>query len=371
MPAGAILGLAMCHKMRSPGAGQWCRFASKLKSILEGRVFVYSVARHPMSTGIWSRCQCSRIGDLTIQSPWFGGGWPEWCSLNRCPRSSRAGPANRTIRAGCPLPAWRTSGTGPLEAFLRRLMPDSRAIRNPEKAPGYRSLELEFSKGTANLVVPFSELSSGEKCYFVGALVLAAKESGGASFCFWDEPDSHWALSEVGDLTIALRKAFGVGGQFIATSHNPETIRHFSLDNTLLLYRRSHLAPTQVRPLSELEVSGDVGDIAHPGRPGAVSANRYLDHVIVLPEDAANHNIATGFKQEIPADRQTTLQILPAAGWMDPGVRCSAEQSCSLDAQVHQAAVGAADRFRWPRGPARRSEGGDPARHRGSGLRDG
>lgn len=157
-----------------------------------------------------------------------------------------------TLVAGYP------AAYGPMEAFLRRLMPDFRAIRNMEKAPGYRSLELEFSNGTGNLVVPFGELSSGEKCYFVGALVLAAKEFGVASFCFWDEPDSHWALNEVGDFTIALRKAFELGGQFIATSHNPETIRHFSLDNTLLLYRRSHLEPAQVRPLSELEISGDV-----------------------------------------------------------------------------------------------------------------
>ncbi len=147
---------------------------------------------------------------------------------------------------------------GPLEAFLKGLMPDLKAIRNPEKAPGYRSLELEFSKGTRNLMVPFADLSSGEKCFFAGALVIAAKESGGARFCFWDEPDSHWALNEVGDFVIALRKAFETGGQFIATSHNPETIRHFSLDNTLLLHRRSHLEPTQVRPLSELEISGDV-----------------------------------------------------------------------------------------------------------------
>jgi predicted ATPase len=77
-------------------------------------------------------------------------------------------------------------------------------------------------------------------------------------FCFWDEPDTYLALSEVGHFVLALRKAFQSGGQFIATSHNPETIRRFSEENTLVLYRKNHLEPTQVRPLNEMQVNGDL-----------------------------------------------------------------------------------------------------------------
>ena len=76
--------------------------------------------------------------------------------------------------------------------------------------------------------------------------------------CFWDEPDNYLALSEVGHFVLALRKAFQSGGQFIATSHNPEAIRRFSDENTLVLYRNSHLEPTIVRPLSEIQVNGDL-----------------------------------------------------------------------------------------------------------------
>ena len=57
---------------------------------------------------------------------------------------------------------------------------------------------------------------------------------------------------------MALRRAFQSGGQFIATSHNPEAIRRFSDENTLFLQRKSHLEPTVVRPLSELQISGDL-----------------------------------------------------------------------------------------------------------------
>src|SRR5690349_16446770 len=90
------------------------------------------------------------------------------------------------------------------------------------------------------------------------AMVLAANDSYGPLVCFWDQPDDHLALSEIGHFVLALRKAFQSGGQFIATSHNPEAIRRFSQENTLLLHRRSHLEPTQVRPLSELSISGDL-----------------------------------------------------------------------------------------------------------------
>src|SRR5262249_39634675 len=91
-------------------------------------------------------------------------------------------------------------------------------------------------------------------------LVLAANEVYGPVFCFWDEPDNYLALSEIGHFVLALRRAFQSGGQFITTSHNPEAINRFSDENTLHLYRRSHLEPTIVRPLSQIQVRGDLVD---------------------------------------------------------------------------------------------------------------
>src|SRR5712692_9246190 len=90
------------------------------------------------------------------------------------------------------------------------------------------------------------------------SLVLAANDAYGPLSCFWDEPDNYLALSEVGHFVMALRKAFRSGGQFIATSHNSEAIRRFSNENTLVLYRKSHLEPTILRPLTEIQVNGDL-----------------------------------------------------------------------------------------------------------------
>jgi hypothetical protein len=59
---------------------------------------------------------------------------------------------------------------------------------------------------------------------------------------------------------LALQGAFQSRGQFIATSHNPEGIRTFSDENTLVLFRKNHFEPTNERPLGTLQVNGDLVD---------------------------------------------------------------------------------------------------------------
>jgi ABC-type cobalamin/Fe3+-siderophores transport system ATPase subunit len=151
-----------------------------------------------------------------------------------------------------------------IDAYLKQLMPDLKDIKNPLIGKDSRSLEVQFSAGRGSpvtlesLTVPFEDLSDGEKCFMICALVLATNQAHGPLFCFWDEPDNYLALSEVGHFVVALRKAFQSGGQFIATSHNPEAISRFSDENTLVLQRRNHLEPTIVRKLDELHIKGDL-----------------------------------------------------------------------------------------------------------------
>jgi ABC-type multidrug transport system ATPase subunit len=143
-----------------------------------------------------------------------------------------------------------------IDEYLKQVMPDLKDIQNPEIGPDYRSLVIQFSNGQGSLKLPFEDLSDGEKCFMICSLVLAANNAYEPVLCFWDEPDNYLAPSEVGHFVMALRKAFQSSGQFIATSHNPEAIDRFSEENTLVLDRKSHLEPTLVRPLSEIQVSG-------------------------------------------------------------------------------------------------------------------
>ncbi len=147
-----------------------------------------------------------------------------------------------------------------IDEYLKQVMPDLKDIKNPVVGADSRSLVVQFLNNERSVTLPFDDLSDGEKCFMICAVVLAANDAYGPLLCFWDEPDNYLALSEVGHFVLALRTAFQSGGQFIATSHNPEAIRRFSDENTLYLYRKSHLEPTIVRPLSEFQVSGDLVD---------------------------------------------------------------------------------------------------------------
>jgi hypothetical protein len=154
--------------------------------------------------------------------------------------------------------AYAPSAYTRIDGYLKQAIPDLDDIRNPNVGKDSRSLEVQFSTDQGSVTLPFEDLSDGEKCFMICALVLAANAVYGPVFCFWDEPDNFLALSEVGHFVLALRKAFQSGGQFIATSHDSEAIRSFSDETTLVLYRQNHLEPTRVRPLSEMDVRGDL-----------------------------------------------------------------------------------------------------------------
>ena len=144
-----------------------------------------------------------------------------------------------------------------LNEYLKQVMPDLKDIKNPVIGKDSRSIVVQFSSNQVSRNIPFKYLSDGEKCFMICALTLAANTYD-PLLCFWDEPDNYLALDEVGHFVLALRHAFQSSGQFIATSHNPEAISRFSDENTLVLYRKSRLEPTIARPLSEIQISGDL-----------------------------------------------------------------------------------------------------------------
>jgi predicted ATPase len=147
-----------------------------------------------------------------------------------------------------------------VEQYLREVMPDLRDFLNEPTGKDSKSMVIRFEREKAVLPLYFSELSDGEKCFFLCSVVLAANKSYGPMFCFWDEPDNYLSLPEVGHFLVALRRSFEHGGQFLATSHNPEAIRKFSDENTFILHRTSHLEPTRIGLLSDVPVAGDLVD---------------------------------------------------------------------------------------------------------------
>lgn len=144
--------------------------------------------------------------------------------------------------------------------FLKFAIPD---IASFDFAPGSeRGIQLNVSFESEDksrlLSLDFKNLSDGEKSYFLSGAIVAANRSDSPVFCFWDEPDSHLALPEIGHFITQLRRMANHTGQFVATSHNGEAIRRFSDENTIVFMRKSHLEPTIGRPLAELKYSGDL-----------------------------------------------------------------------------------------------------------------
>lgn len=141
-----------------------------------------------------------------------------------------------------------------IDAYLKDVMPDLRDFKYESQG----KLVIQFKTDSGVFPVSFDELSDGEKCFFLCAIIVAANKAYGPIFCFWDEPDNFLSLAEVGHFVLTLRRAFEAQGQIVMTTHNEEAIRKFANENTWVLGRKSHLEPTQLRLLGELGVGPDV-----------------------------------------------------------------------------------------------------------------
>lgn len=148
-----------------------------------------------------------------------------------------------------------------VERYLRTVMPELLDVTNPPVGGDARRLTLRFAaaEDPASALAPaFEDLSDGEKCFVVCAVVLAKAEVEGPLFTFWDEPDAHLAPSEVQHFVRALRRSARGGSQLLVSSHHGETMRAFSDETTFLLHRRSRLEPAGVRRLDEIGARGDL-----------------------------------------------------------------------------------------------------------------
>ncbi len=146
------------------------------------------------------------------------------------------------------------------ESYVKTVIPDFSSIENLPRGESGTQLIVKFQqeRPQRGLSVDFKALSDGEKCFFLSAYIIASNSVGSPVICMWDEPDNHLSLSEVGQFITTLRKMTNLSGQFIATTHHPETVRRFSDETTLVLTRKSHLDPAVVRPLGAFTYSGDL-----------------------------------------------------------------------------------------------------------------
>ncbi|OLE71682.1 MAG: hypothetical protein AUI36_02365 [Cyanobacteria bacterium 13_1_40CM_2_61_4] len=68
-----------------------------------------------------------------------------------------------------------------------------------------------------------------------------------------------------------------------------------------------------------------------------MSVNKYQPHVLVLPEDDANRQLATGFHLQVVSARQRQMQVLPVAGgWNEVLNLFESEHAMEMDRCPHR-----------------------------------
>jgi predicted ATPase len=109
-----------------------------------------------------------------------------------------------------------------------------------------RKIIIHFLNEDKKWSVDFELMSSGEKCLILCAGLIASAQVEGPFACFWDEPDNYLALGEIGHLIVNLRRSFHQQGFLLVASHNQQTIKYFSSQNTFVTHRENHMMSTKI-----------------------------------------------------------------------------------------------------------------------------
>lgn len=143
---------------------------------------------------------------------------------------------------------------GVMDAFLKQRLPDFSVFRFETVGRDEKELILVFENVNEQTIeLNFSQLSDGEKVFFLTACIVAAFQTGQAITCIWDEPDNYISLVELSHFITTCRKAVENKkslAQLIVTSHSVQVINEFSRHNTFILARDAHTQPTRLSLLA-------------------------------------------------------------------------------------------------------------------------
>lgn len=154
----------------------------------------------------------------------------------------------------------------PFTLAIREIIPDSRGIRLEQVGRDTRALTVMFGNGRERYELRLDELSDGQRALIaLYALVHLAADQGYTLFL--DEPDNYVALPEIQPWLREIEDACGGAVmQAVISSHHPELMDYFGIDNSYAFHRlesgRVSARRIEVRPtesglkLSELIARG-------------------------------------------------------------------------------------------------------------------
>lgn len=152
-----------------------------------------------------------------------------------------------------------------IHEYLSTIFSDLEEITNKKTSETSHKLEFVFSYNQIKQKMTFSQLSYGERIFVLWSAILASVKLDQISLCVWDEPENYISLLEIQHYFNTLKQTFNNKAQFIATTHNPETMRMFSSEDIFILLRKHHLEPIRLQAVADLNIENDIAEMIKAG----------------------------------------------------------------------------------------------------------
>lgn len=152
-----------------------------------------------------------------------------------------------------------------IHEYLSTIFSDLEEITNKKTSETSHKLEFVFSYNQIKQKMAFSQLSYGERIFVLWSAILASVKLDQISLCVWDEPENYISLLEIQHYFNTLKQTFNDKAQFVATTHNPETMRMFSSEDIFILFRKHHLEPVRLQAVTDLNIENDIAEMIKAG----------------------------------------------------------------------------------------------------------
>ncbi|MDA3079905.1 MULTISPECIES: AAA family ATPase [unclassified Campylobacter] len=139
-----------------------------------------------------------------------------------------------------------------LKTNLTDFIPDFKEISFAGRYDSIATIHFENEK--ESLKLKFSKLSSGEKIYFLIALVNSIAQYSKFSNILigWDEPNNYISTKELSKITFKFRNSFSnSNSQLIISSHNERVMNSFYTEDIFWLSRNTHLSPITIKEIGD------------------------------------------------------------------------------------------------------------------------
>lgn len=159
-----------------------------------------------------------------------------------------------------------TSISNHINSIFNKIVPDFQSFEFLEFR-NLRHLSFIFKENEQKIMIPFDDLSDGERIIFLFSIILALMSHDEEPiFVFWDEPENYISLALLQSLIQFMRSKAEFSQQshqVFFSSHNSEVINAFSSSHIYYLYRDTHITPTRICNVAEKGIENIIDELKY------------------------------------------------------------------------------------------------------------